>query len=569
MSVLSNSSISVLSPSKINKNFVLAGIIWSAFFCLYLLTAPSELPEGDETIILGVADRVSRYGFSWLPPNANHNHRYSSYGFFASGFSKYGLGQSLLAIPFTEAYLEAKETKSWDVFANAMLRLFSLSAAIGASTNTLFFLVCLKLGRRTDTAFLLTFILGVGTMMWPYSQTLFSDPTMATCWLLTFFSFLSYRDSKQGFWLGIAGAAIGFAILDKIVAAYTAPIFGAYFLYLLKHSSNTSDYQNPIFSKASISPFIWFTVPLAAALYAILYYNYIRYGNWLTLGYTDSRTYDLRDTYFGFNVPFLSGLYAQLLSSGKGFFFYNPSCLLAFLGLKNSFKSNKPETLMIVAMILGMLAIYSTWYGWHGDWCWGLRYWSCMPPFFLLLAGPFIDQLVLDCRNRILNCWKSVVLVCSILIISLFVQILGVGIKSNNYILTAAKVDVFQGKFFNLKWPIRDDSLQLHFFPEFSPIAGHLWMLKMIFYRDSPEYPKIYSNPPWISLNELWKLEKIEPKFFRYNVWWMHIWVNNPGNAHATLMKAGFLFLIFLSLSGLGIRQAFHIQNSQTKTLNN
>lgn len=564
-----NSLLSIKPFSKNNKIFLLAGLIWAAFFCLYLLTAPSELPEGDETIILGVADRVSRYGFSWLPPNANHNARFSFYGFFASGFSKYGLGQSLLAIPFTEAYLEAKKTENWDVFANAMLRLFSLSAAIGASTNALFFLVCIKLGRRIDTAFLLSFILGLATMIWPYSQTLFSDPTLATCWLLAIFSFLSYRDSKKGFWLGIAGIAIGFAILDKIVAAYTAPIFGAYFLYLLKYYSNTTENKNVIFSKASIIPSVWFGVPLAFSLYAILYYNYIRYGHWLTLGYTDSRTYDMRDTFFGFNVPFLAGLYAQLFSTGKGFFFYNPACLLAFAGIKKSFDRNKPETLMIVSMIIGMLAIYSTWYGWHGDWCWGLRYWSCMPPFFLLLAGPFADQLVLDCRNRIEGYWKSALLVCSILILSFYVQILGIGIKSNNYILTAGKVEVFKGNFFNLKWPIRDDSLQLHFIPEFSPLAGHLWMLKMVYYRDSPEYARVYSNPPWISLNELWKLKEIKPSLFRYNVWWLHIWVNNPGNAHNTLMKAGFLFIVFLSFSILGIRQALQTQKAQTQALNN
>jgi hypothetical protein len=566
---MSNSLPSLKSFTQNNKIILLAVLIWLAFFSFYLLTVPSELPEGDEAIILGVADRVSRYGFSWLPPNANHNDRYSSYGFFASGFSKYGLGQSLLAIPLTEFFLEAKETENWEVFTNAMLRLFSLSAATGASTNALFFLVCIKLGRRTDTSFLLTFILGLATMIWPYSQTLFSDPTLATCWLLAIFSFLSYRDTKKGFWLGIAGIGIGFAILDKIVAAYTAPIFGAYFLYLLKYYSNDDGNKNVIFSRASIIPSVWFGVPLAIALYSILYYNYIRYGNWLSMGYTDSRTYDLRDTYFGFNVPFLSGLYAQLFSSGKGFFFYNPVCLLALPGLRKSFKSNKPETLMLTSMILGTLAIYSSWYGWHGDWCWGLRYWSCMPPFFLLLAGPYLDQLVISLRKRFLDCWKSAILVSSIIALSFFVQTLGILIKSNHYILTASQVEVFHGKFFNAKWPVRDDSLQLHFFPEFSPIAGHLWMSKMVFYRDSPDYPKIFSNPPWASMNELWRLKKIEPKNFRYNVWWMHIWVNNPENAGAILIKAGFLFIIFLSFSILGIRQALQTQKLQTQVLNN
>ena len=94
-------------------------------------------------------------------------------------------------------------------------------------------------------------------------------------------------------------------------------------------------------------------------------------------------------------------------------------------------------------------------------------------------------------------------------------------------------------------------------------------MSKMIFYRDSPGYSKIFSNPPWASMNELWRLKNIESKNFRYNVWWMHIWVNNPENASAILAKAGFLFIIFLSFSILGIRQALQTQKSQTQALNN
>ena len=549
---------SVKSFPKKSKISLLAILIWLTFFSFYLLTVPSELPQGDEAIILGVADRVSRYGFSWLPPNLNHNYLYSSYGFFPSGFSKYGLGQSLLAIPFKDSFMEAKESKNQEVFTNAMLSLFSLSAAIGASTITLFFLVSMKLGRRTDATFFLSIVLGVATMIWPYSQTLFSDPTLATCWLLTIFSFLSYRNTKKCFWLVIAGFAIGFSILIKIVAAYTVPIFGAYFLYLLKYCKKTSENKNVILTKNSFIPTIYFVTPLAISLYCILYYNGIRYGDWFSFGYTGNHTYDFRDWYFGFNVPFLSGLYAQLFSPGKGFFFYNPACLLAFKGLNKSFKKNKPETLMITSIILGTLAIYSSWYGWHGDWCWGLRYWSCIPPFFLLLAGPFIDRLVLGCRKKIINYWKSTLVVFSVIILSFCIQILGITIKSNNYILVASNIDLFQGKFFSFKWPVRDDSLHLHFIPEFSPIAGHLWLLKIIFYRDNPvEFPKIYSNPPWISLNKKWVLKNIEPRYYRYNVWWMHLWANQPDNTKPILIKAGFFFITFLTLLVIGFRKAF------------
>mgnify|MGYP006084021175 CR=1 FL=1 len=550
----------MISIPKKFRTPLLASIIWIAFFCLYLFTAPSALPEGDEAILLGVADRVARYGFSWLPPNLNHNHEYSSYGFFASGFSKYGLGQSLLAIPITEAFLVAKESSDWETFTNAMFVVFTLPAAITASINSLFFLICLKLGRRIDTAFVLTLILGTTTMIWPYSQTLFSDPTLAASWLLALYSFLSYRESKNYLWLAIAGAVIGFAILNKIVATYTVPIFGIYFLHLLGLLPFQKENRKPFFSKESIFPFFCCVIPFALMIICVLYYNNIRYGKWFSFGYTDYGTYDMRDTVFGFNVPFLAGLYAQLLSSGKGFFFYNPSCLLAFIGWNDSYKKNKPEALLCAGILGGSLAIYSTWYGWHGDWSWGLRYWSCMPPFFLILAGPFFDKLISKTRDSIFGYWKQASFTAALLIISLGVQIPGIAIKSNNYILTASNVEVFKGKFFTSEWPIRDDSLQLHFIPEFSPIAGHLWMMKMIFYRNSPRYSEIYSNPPWASLNSLWRLDSINPSYFRYNIWWMNVWVNNSPNSFGMFVKAGFLFLVFLSLTICGLRQTFKIE---------
>lgn len=74
--------------------------ILTGFFCLYLFTSQAELPEGNEAMLLGAADRVAHYGFSWLPPGINFTKTFSDYGFYKDGFSKFGLGQSLIDIRF-------------------------------------------------------------------------------------------------------------------------------------------------------------------------------------------------------------------------------------------------------------------------------------------------------------------------------------------------------------------------------------------------------------------------------------------------------------------------------------
>ncbi len=539
----------------------LAVTIWTAYFCLYLLTAPASLPEGDEAILLGVGHRIANFGFSELPQDVGELESFSSYGFFKSGFSKYGIGQSLLDIPVTKAFLDAKKAKDPEEFKSAMLRLYSLPASIGATTNMLFFLICLKLGRRLDSAFILVLILGTTTMVWPYTQTLFSDPTLATCWLLAIYSLLHFRDTNQKVFLGVAGAAIGFAFLDKVVAAYAIPLFTLYFLHLLWKQHLKSNSGTPFLSKYIAFPIFCFLTPLFLMIGLFLYYNYVRFGQGFSFGYSNFNSYDARDTIFGFNVPFLAGLHGQLLSSGKGFFFYNPSCLLIFLGWKNSFLKNKAETILIAFLIGGSLAIYSSWFAWHGDWCWGLRFLSCMPPFFLLIAGPFLDNLIIKIKSKSSVFLPTVSLASILVVISFGVQILGTSIKSNDYILTASNAKVFKGKFFDLDWPIRDDSLQLHFIPEFSPIAGHFWMMKTIYYRDTPEHQKTYENPPWISLNSLWKPEDVRDEKFKLNIWWLNSSKVTPPKSSLITIKVGTLFALFFTLLGIGITQAFRQQN--------
>lgn len=78
--------------------------LFTGYLCLYLFTAPKKLPEGDEAIMMGVADRIAHHGFSRLTPQEavkriSDNKIFSQYGFTEQSFSKFGIGQSLIDIP--------------------------------------------------------------------------------------------------------------------------------------------------------------------------------------------------------------------------------------------------------------------------------------------------------------------------------------------------------------------------------------------------------------------------------------------------------------------------------------
>ena len=404
-------------------------------------------------------------------------------------------------------------------------------------------------------AFILSSILGLTTMIWPYTQTLFSDPTMGFFWMLSFYSLLAYRKSKNNLWLFLSGGALGFSALIKIVAVYAIPIFSSYFLYQLLYNfeENMKRRAGPKF----IKPVVSFFMPIAVIGFVILKFNQLRYGEYFSFGYLDYKTYDLRDSIFGFNVPFLSGFYAQLLSSGKGFFFYNSSAFLGVLGWNQFCRRHPPEGFFLITLVGGMILIYSKWYGWHGDWSWGLRYLACLPPFFLLAAAPIFESLF-DPQNKILLFLNlKRIAATALILVSLFVQILGLCIKSNDYILTAAEANVFKGKFYQANWPIRDDSMQLHFIPEFSPLAGHWWMLRVILNRNNLGVKEIFESPPWHSLNVNWIPKKMNMNRFRYNIWWTHILAANIKGTKSLLFFAGALGFGFFFLIGCGSIKAF------------
>lgn len=541
-----------------NRTRCIVLCLFVGYISLYLFTAPKELPEGDEAIMLGVADRIFHHGFSRLPPKTamerlSENQIFSNYGFTEQSFSKYGVGQSLITIPVVWAFRKAVENKNKPIYTFYVLIVFSISALLGAALNAIFFLTCLKLGYKLKTSFFLTLIMGMTTLVWPYSQTSFSDPTLGLLWMLSFYALLTYKSTRKKPWLGIAGGALGYSVLTKIVALYTVPIIASYFLYLLISEYHSVNYQNK--RRFFIDTFLstsWFITPLFATGAMLLWYNHLRYGKFFAFGYFYG-SYDIRDSYFGFNTPLLAGLYGILLSTGKGFFFYNPSTILAFYGIKKFYRQHKAETMVIIGIISGLILIHASWWSWHGDFSWGPRLVSGLPPFFILLSGSFLEDICTNWGKRQTAFTIKASFVTLLLLISFAVQIPGLCIKSNDYILTAAKADVFKKKFYQANWPIRDDTLQIHFIPEFSPLIGHIWMMQSIYHRDDSKFKDIYQSPPWKKLNSLWVFKSFEETHFHYNIWWLYAMQKASAEAPKMLMLALLLLGMAVSSFGFGL----------------
>jgi hypothetical protein len=126
-----------------------------------------------------------------------------------------------------------------------------------------------------------------------------------------------------------------------------------------------------------------------AAVALILAEGWIRRGSPFANGYAGDAGYHTVMPYSGgpgFNYPIVFGLFAVLLSFGKGLIFFAPGLFLParrYLLAQNVENGAKVYTLYLLwlAFVAGMVVVYAHWWAWYGGWFWG-------PRFFLFASVP-------------------------------------------------------------------------------------------------------------------------------------------------------------------------------------
>jgi hypothetical protein len=100
----------------------------------------------------------------------------------------------------------------------------------------------------------------------------------------------------------------------------------------------------------------------------------------------------------GFTYPVVLGLLAILFSLGKGLLFFVPGLFLPVKRDLFALRNTDAARLYAVyglwlALIAGLILLYSTWYDWNGNWYWG-------PRFFLIASLPASLVLAVRLRQR-------------------------------------------------------------------------------------------------------------------------------------------------------------------------
>jgi hypothetical protein len=394
---------------------LILGRVLIFFLSLYLLTANGRIDSGDgEAIYQMTRSIVEKHTFA-IPPPPPEEKFYDSFGreipqqlldgggaygaWGAEGhyYSKYGIGQSLIAIPLYLGGLVLGRVVPYPSI--HFLTRFStalLNPLVSAVVCVLVFGFCTRLGFPTRSAFTLTLVYGLGTIAWPYSKTFYSEPLVTMFLLASVYVLVFLKSKSRVARLLLAGGLWGASILVKLTALIVAP---ALFLYLVARGRERG--QQPCDLAGDLALLL---VPVLGSLLVIFWYNAVRFGVGFDTGY--------RAVNWSLSGGVM-GLYGLLFSPGRGLFLYMPIVILSVPALLNFYRQHKWEATLFSLIVAAYTLVHSAYSSWEGGGVWGPRLLLPMIPFLII---PLSSLLPAISKRKWLEFLFVALLFCSILI---------------------------------------------------------------------------------------------------------------------------------------------------------
>ncbi|MBT5550780.1 MAG: hypothetical protein HOJ79_09915 [Nitrospina sp.] len=338
------------------------------FFSIYALTGQGSIQSADGKIMYLLTEAMVE----------NHSLSFSEMVTLndkpGPQYAKYGLGMSVLAIPF---YLLGKAlslllgikislTAQFAVsMINAILTAFSCLMVFRFSTD--------RFELSSRTGLLLASGFGLSTIAWYYSEDFMSEPA-ATLFLLLSVYWVTSKDAvTRKHDLIWAGTFLALAISCRLAVLIVIPGFIVY-QWMVWTESGGKDV------KMLIQDLVRPATPVVAALILIMIYNYVRFADPLTTGYES------------FNGRFLVGFFGILFSPGKSLFLFNPLTMFGCLAFVLLLREQRKIALLFGWLIVSHLLLFSSWWSWQGGMSWGPRLMLVIIPYLILPIGILLRE---------------------------------------------------------------------------------------------------------------------------------------------------------------------------------
>jgi len=253
-----------------------------------------------------------------------------------------------------------------------------------AIAGSLLYILCLYLSRSRLRAFVVTLIITLGTMYFPYSISFFSHQFTSSLLFSAFFMLFFLKEKPEiwkNWYFFLIGLLLGMALISEYPTAVIILALVFYYFIIL--------WRNPTYRH--FYP-IGLTILGGAIPVSIqLVYNKICFGSFFSTGYAN-----LSNPYFsssmgqglmGIHWPNLKVLFYMTFHPVMGLFWQSPVLLFAIIGAVFLFIDRRYRIEAILAMwIIGSyLVIMSGYYMWWGGHALGPRHIIPVLPFFCVL----------------------------------------------------------------------------------------------------------------------------------------------------------------------------------------
>ena len=331
------------------------------FFSVYVLTGQGSIQSADGKIMFLLTQAMVE----------NHSVSFSEIVSLSDTpgpqYSKYGLGISVLSIPFylfgkllsfllgIEASLATQFTVS---MINAMLTALSCLMVFRIATERFEF--TLRIGLFLALGF------GLSTIAWYYSEDFMSEPA-TTFFLLSAVYWVTGKDraTRDLLW---AGTFLALAVSCRLAALVVIPGF-IFYQWMVWAESAEKDIKQLVMDL--LRP----AIPVVAVLMLIMIYNYLRFGGPLETGYEK------------ISGRFLLGFFGILFSPGKSLFLFNPLTLFGCLAFMFFLREQRKTALLFGWLVVSHLVLFSFWHSWQGGMSWGPRLMLVVLPYLILPIG--------------------------------------------------------------------------------------------------------------------------------------------------------------------------------------
>ena len=381
-------------------------------FTVYTLSHSSKFHVVDEVSLfavtesLGLRGEVNTNAIAWTQWVNSPGEVLGAFGPDGDVYSKKGVGPALVAVPW---YVVLRTLARLNISLGLLQGTLLWNGLITALTAVLIWLAAVRLGYDDRAGATLAILFGVGTIAWPYANQFFGEPLSAFGLFLGFFGLLSWATKRRFRWALIGGVGAGLAVLTvtanlllvallalygvaaALIAARNRAADGA----KLEEDGDTVG-KSPRPDRDVITMLALFAVPVAIAGGILTWYNYSRFGSPFDTGYHFAEGE-------GFTTPILEGLYGLLLSPYRGVFWFTPLFLASLAAIVPFVRRHRLEGILIAAMSLALVLLYSAWWMWWAGFAWGPRFLVPLTPFWILLLSPYVEHL----DRRVAAAWRQ------------------------------------------------------------------------------------------------------------------------------------------------------------------